>query len=321
MRSIPNCCVGSEIVDWLLVQDKASSRIQATAIGQALIDAGFLECLTTTDQVFIDGYALYRPKSCDTSASSAENQSESISPPNEPEDTQEPLWVRQIGMQEDRNHQFVQPSEDVNRRTLRATASDGDMIDSLNKRSESKRGDEFSMSAELNNLNPAALCSPSLPQAEVFPVQSPPTNQESSCLTGLFDDHVQRLMKQLLSWQGVSLSWADVLMPLVTNVVHTVRPDVRDDEDDMDLRQYVHLKKIPGGSKSDSRIVHGVVCTKNVANRSMPKFNHDPNILLLSSAIDYQRVESKLISLEPLMMQVTRSFVEKFVVSLSLDLL
>lgn len=178
------------------------------------------------------------------------------------------------------------------------------MIDSLDKRNEPKRGDEFSMSAELNNLNPAALCSPTVPQAEVFPVQSPPTSQESRYLTELFDDHVQRLMKQLLSWQSLSLSWAEVLMPLVISLVHTVRPDVRDDDDEMDLRQYVHLKKIPGGSKGDSRIVHGVVCTKNVANRSMPKFTHDPNILLLSSAIDYQRVESKLISLEPLMMQV-----------------
>lgn len=269
-----------------------------------MIDAGFLECLTTTDQVFIDGYALYRPKSSEANSQAADTQSLSTSPPSETEDPQEPLWVRQIGMQEDRNSQFFPLNEELNRRALRSSPSDADMIDSLDKRNEPKRGDEFSMSAELNNLNPAALCSPTVPQAEVFPVQSPPTSQESRYLTELFDDHVQRLMKQLLSWQSLSLSWAEVLMPLVISLVHTVRPDVRDDDDEMDLRQYVHLKKIPGGSKGDSRIVHGVVCTKNVANRSMPKFTHDPNILLLSSAIDYQRVESKLISLEPLMMQV-----------------
>jgi 1-phosphatidylinositol-3-phosphate 5-kinase len=39
----------------------------------------------------------------------------------------------------------------------------------------------------------------------------------------------------------------------------------------MDVRTYVHIKKVPGGGKMDSRIVHGVVCSKNVANRSMPK--------------------------------------------------
>lgn len=82
---------------------------------------------------------------------------------------------------------------------------------------------------------------------------------------------MQRLVRQLLSWHGLALTWADVLLPLAREVAMTVRPDVRDDDDDMDIRQYVHIKKIPGGTKSDSRIVHGVVCSKNVANRSMPK--------------------------------------------------
>lgn len=313
LRSITNCCVGSEIVDWLLVQDKASSRIQATVIGQALVDAGFLECLSSTEQTFVDGYSLYRPKSSDIvpSVNDLQNQSE-VTEVVESEDTQEPLWVRQIGMQEDR-HYHVQINEGP-QSALRPSAQlpniDTDMMDSLGRRNEqqflqlpSKRSDELSLSVELN-LNPAALSSPTVPQAEAFAIPLPPLTQESRLLADMFEEHIQRLMKQLLSWQGLSFSWADVLMPLVHSLAYTVRPDVRDDDDEMDIRQYIHIKKIPGGTKTDSKIIHGVVCSKNVANRSMPRWSHDPNILLLSSAIDYQRVESKLISLEPLMMQV-----------------
>ncbi len=313
MRSITNCCVGSEVVDWLLVQDKASSRIQATVIGQALVDAGFLECLSSTEQTFVDGYSLYRPKSSDVvpPVNDLQNQSE-VTEVIESEDTQEPLWVRQIGMQEDR-HYHVQINEGP-QLALRPSAQpptiDTDMMDSLGRRNEqqflqlpSKRSDELSLSAELNP-NPAALSSPTVPQAEAFAIPLPPLTQESRLLADMFEEHIQRLMKQLLSWQGLSFSWADVLMPLVHSLAYTVRPDVRDDDDEMDIRQYIHIKKIPGGTKTDSKIIHGVVCSKNVANRSMPRWSHDPNILLLSSAIDYQRVESKLISLEPLMMQV-----------------
>jgi len=85
-------------------------------------------------------------------------------------------------------------------------------------------------------------------------------------------------LEQLLSGQGLSLSWADVLLPLVAGVARTVRPDVRESDDDMDIRQYVHVKKVAGGAKLDCRVVHGVVCTKNVAHRTMAKRIADPKV-------------------------------------------
>jgi len=301
LRSLANCCEGSEIVDWLLGQDKATSRMQAVAIGQALIDANYLECLSNTEQAFIDGYSLYRPKS-----------SESVGLAQQTQDAQEPLWVRQIGMQEDTNHiqlqadgameqlRKMEKTEPSNEATATVTATiptpvdsnHSDMMDSLKSFSPPSKKAE--------HLNPLPLLnSPTYHQVELTA-----QTKESQVLNDLFDEHTQRLMKQLLSSQGLPLSWAEVLMPLVNSLAFTVRPDVKNDDDDLDIRQYVHIKKVPGASKSDSRIIHGVVCSKNVANRSMPKRIYDPNILLLSSAIDYQRVENKLISLEPLMMQV-----------------
>ena len=47
-----------------------------------------------------------------------------------------------------------------------------------------------------------------------------------------------------------------------------VKPEVRQG-DDMDIRQYVHIKKVPGGHIGDCYLVHGVICTKLVANKKV----------------------------------------------------
>ena len=86
------------------------------------------------------------------------------------------------------------------------------------------------------------------------------------------------LLQQLLYSESLSLSWRDVIVPVVRQVVQTVRPDVRKCDDDMDIRQYVHVKKVAGGAKLDCRVVHGVVCTKNVAHRTMAKRIADPKV-------------------------------------------
>lgn len=74
----------------------------------------------------------------------------------------------------------------------------------------------------------------------------------------------------------------------------------------MDVRHYVQIKKSPGGKRNDCEIVSGVVCSKNVAHRGMNAMIANPKILLLKCGLMYQRVEGKLLSLEPVMMQVTQ---------------
>jgi hypothetical protein len=72
-------------------------RIQCTAIGQALIEAGYLESIA--EQNFLDGYALYRPREL------LSPQQYSISSPTEDngrisQEAQEPLWVKEIPQQD-----------------------------------------------------------------------------------------------------------------------------------------------------------------------------------------------------------------------------
>lgn len=56
--------------------------------------------------------------------------------------------------------------------------------------------------------------------------------------------HEEALLNQLLSAEGLSLSWCDVILPIIYHVVNCVHPDVRNDADDMDIRQYIQFKKV-----------------------------------------------------------------------------
>ena len=56
----------------------------------------------------------------------------------------------------------------------------------------------------------------------------------------------------------------------------------------MDIRHYVKIKKIQGGSRTDCRIVSGVVCTKNVVHKKMASSITQPLILMLAFPVDFQ---------------------------------
>ncbi|CAH0730029.1 unnamed protein product, partial [Brenthis ino] len=113
--------------------------------------------------------------------------------------------------------------------------------------------------------------------------------------------HLRLLARQWLARAALPAAWLDVLYPLARAAAAAVTLDMMGM--DIDVRNYVHVKKVPGGCMNDSCLINGVVMTKNVAHRGMPKYIKNPTVLLLDCSIAYQRVEGKLTSLEPLLMQ------------------
>lgn len=53
------------------------------------------------------------------------------------------------------------------------------------------------------------------------------------------------------------------------------------------------------GMKSESQLLSGVVCTKNVVHKMMKTDIVEPDILLLAIPLEYQRVQLKLSALDP----------------------
>ncbi len=57
-------------------------------------------------------------------------------------------------------------------------------------------------------------------------------------------EHMTSLTNQMLSKEGLSLKWAETILSIIRKISAVVRPDVRHENDDMDIRQYVQIKKV-----------------------------------------------------------------------------
>ena len=126
-------------------------------------------------------------------------------------------------------------------------------------------------------------------------------------------NHVRKLLHQLLASSGVTnpTSWERALVPILLRATDDVDPDVQNG-DDIDIRNYVKLKKIPGGRPGDTSYVSGLVFTKNLALKCMPRRISQPNILILTFALEYSRYQMHFMSLEPVIRQ-EREFLQNLI--------
>ncbi|EME48429.1 hypothetical protein DOTSEDRAFT_67468 [Dothistroma septosporum NZE10] len=117
-------------------------------------------------------------------------------------------------------------------------------------------------------------------------------------------EHVKRLLGQQLRDAKIAnpATWQKALMPVLMQCTDDVEPDVQRG-DDMDIRHYIKLKKIPGGRPGDTSYVSGVVFSKNIALKTMSRSISNPRICIVTFAIEYARHEAHFMSLEPVIAQ------------------
>lgn len=117
--------------------------------------------------------------------------------------------------------------------------------------------------------------------------------------------HVKKLFGQLLQDSEVPnpAAWERALIPILVRCANDVDPDTQMG-DLMDIRHYVKFKKIPGGKPGDTSYVSGVIFTKNLALKSMPRRIANPRIVIVSFPIEYQRHQQQhFMSLQPVIEQ------------------
>ena len=61
---------------------------------------------------------------------------------------------------------------------------------------------------------------------------------------------------------------------------------------EIDLKRYVRVEKIPGGELSDCRVIRGVMLNKDVTHASMRRRIEHPRIILLDCSLEYVKAES-----------------------------
>lgn len=155
-----------------------------------------------------------------------------------------------------------------------------------------------------SGLQPPSISSPIVayryfdenPENHLLASKTTPELMESYC------NHEENLVYQLLRCQNLDQSWAKDLIPLCARVVNQFKPEFSCN-DLMDIRNYVSIKKVPGGTREDCSIVGGVVCSKNVAHKDMNTNIEKPRILLLQCPIMYERIEGKYVSMSTVLLQ------------------
>ncbi|XP_072902931.1 1-phosphatidylinositol 3-phosphate 5-kinase isoform X3 [Hemitrygon akajei] len=307
LRTYPNCIVGKELVNWLIRNGHVTTRAQAIAIGQALLDGRWLDCVTHHDQLFRDEYALYKPLQSTEFSETPSPDSESV---NSVEGNSEPSWFKDIKFDDSDTEQMQDDGEEIMQKFLVSEdgvqqiigISDAFIKESLfDRRVEEKSKDLL--------FTPLGWHHSSLEHLR----EENGEKQAMERLLSANHSHMMALLQQLLYCESLSLSWRDIIVPVVRQVVQTVHPDVKNNDDDMDIRQFVHIKKIPGGKKFDSAVVNGFVCTKNIAHKKMNAYIKNPKILLLKCSIEYlYREETKFTCIDPIVLQ-EREFLKNYV--------
>ncbi|KAI0718883.1 hypothetical protein C8T65DRAFT_637242 [Cerioporus squamosus] len=109
--------------------------------------------------------------------------------------------------------------------------------------------------------------------------------------------HLRTMLRQMLTAEDIPniREWEETLLKLALRIARelTFTAHPHRQGADMDVRRYVKIKKIPGGSPKDSEYVDGAVITKNVAHKQMSRNLRNPRVMLVTFPLEFHRVEGQ----------------------------
>ena len=111
---------------------------------------------------------------------------------------------------------------------------------------------------------------------------------------------LKRMAVQALAKANIDEQWLDPILSLVDKASAKLRPDVSKG-DRMDIREYIKVRCLPGGSQDDILYCSGVIFNKNLAHKAMRTTIRNPRILMLRFPLEFaSRGDSKYASLDSL---------------------
>lgn len=133
--------------------------------------------------------------------------------------------------------------------------------------------------------------------------------EQKKAMKNVVDGHFRALVSQLLQVENIPVtddnikeSWLEIITGLSWEAATLLKPDTSRGGG-MDPGGYVKVKCIASGRRSESMVVKGVVCKKNVAHRRMTTRIEKPRLMILGGALEYQRVSNLLSSFDTLLQQ------------------
>ncbi|KAL5726683.1 1-phosphatidylinositol-3-phosphate 5-kinase [Ranunculus cassubicifolius] len=144
---------------------------------------------------------------------------------------------------------------------------------------------------------------------DIFSTKGRTNDETKEPLRVVVHGHFRALVLQLLQGEDIyveneddSECWLNIVTSLAFQAANFVKPDTRKGGS-MDPGDYVKVKCIEAGSPSESTLIKGVVCTKNIKHKRMTSQYKNPRLFLLGGALEYQKTPNKLASFDALLQQ------------------
>ncbi|KAL4362654.1 hypothetical protein GQ457_04G009080 [Hibiscus cannabinus] len=168
----------------------------------------------------------------------------------------------------------------------------------------------FAYDDEDDNIGDSgSMFSSSMSLSSVFPTRVKQNEGNKEPLKAVIRGHFRALVSQLLLGEGIKVGkeddvggWLDIITVIAWQAANFVKPDTSRGGS-MDPGDYVKVKCIASGTPSESTLVKGVVCTKNIKHKRMTSQYKKPRLLLLGGALEFQKVPNQLASFNTLLKQ------------------
>ncbi|CDO92951.1 unnamed protein product [Kluyveromyces dobzhanskii CBS 2104] len=128
--------------------------------------------------------------------------------------------------------------------------------------------------------------------------------------------HLEALLQQALEDQEIpgEEEWTEIFKTMITQI-QGITLDARK-AGDLDFKQqHVKIKRLPGGNVLDSMILSGVLYSKGLPLKTMPRVVLNPRILLIMFPLEYQKHNNHVISIESVVAQ-EKEYLKKLVLRL-----
>ncbi|KAI1438669.1 T-complex protein 1 [Xylaria sp. CBS 124048] len=87
--------------------------------------------------------------------------------------------------------------------------------------------------------------------------------------------------------------WSELMSSLALKAVRTVSWEVGNGKQEVDIKRYARVEKVPGGEIEDSRVLDGVMLNKDITHPKMRRRIENPRIVLLDCPLEYKKGESQ----------------------------
>lgn len=128
--------------------------------------------------------------------------------------------------------------------------------------------------------------------------------------------HINTLLRQALDDQEIQNKedWTAIFEKMISQI-QGIPLDARKSGDLDFKQQHVKIKRLPGGKVLDSMLLNGVLYSKGLPLKTMPRTVLNPRILLIMFPLEYQKHNNHVISIESVVAQ-EKEYTKKLVLRL-----